>query len=1441
MKILISSYAPFTKSGYSTQIKKIVNCLHNYDNTIEFGFICWDVRHKIEGSPYSFDYIQHNILNNATSETTKNDIEIYKKSKFYFCDQRDNYWQKIHLFNNDFKCDKLLVYQDIWIFQKYDITKIDCKKYLYLPIHNDLLSHNLLSYKNNYNPEINTLFHLPFFDGISTFSEFGNQVLKQYGYKVNMIQHIIKEQKIEDKQSLRKRMNLTDEYFICLMVARNADYCDRKAFQKNFEAFSLFLKNLEEEKKEKCLLVLHESHTHSYKGNIDLLGFAKEFKIEDKIIFTGEDVHKDIHIAELYKFADLLLCSSKSEGFGLPMVECQFYNTPVITTNCTAMATNTFYGICTEPEKISKKIGGINSWSEPSPENVKNAIQTIYDIKFNGKENKFIEIDKSIYSEEKIKYQWVDFLDLYKKKNLNVLHSKLNINYGNLLEELNEQQLSIKYLTGKEKVLEIGGNIGRNSLIIGSIVDNNNFVTLESDPDIANKLKENRDINNLKFHIEPSALSLKKMIQKKTWKEEQNIIHQGWDTKHSENIEEGWKRINTITYKQLQIKYNIQFDTLILDCEGAFYHILKDMPEILININLIIMGNDYHTLSEYIYVKDNLEKNHFYCDYKEAGGWGPCSQNFYEVWKKKSIKQEIKEKKIEKKGKVMFDNHLKKITNILSKKKIRNIRESKKCKYNAVLIENREDIRIEPVLLNLLYFTNEEIGIQIFYNQENEDFIKNLINKYNFQNISLTKMNYAKFDREKYQDFIFSKEFYDNVHGEKILLFQTDSLLLKEFDMNYFNYDFIGAVWNEPTMQQKTLSKLFKDKKPIGNGGFNIRDIKKCKKIASEILNYQRPSIKINEDNVYSYLLQENLKLLNAKFPSIEEAKHFSVESVPHPDPMAIHAFYEYFIGEGGEKYVNNILQKHIKNLEKKIIDCFIFYNELDLLWYRLNILNNSVDYFIIVESTHTFMGKEKKLFFKENIERFKIFRNKIIHIIVEDFPYKYPNIVLNTNHNANYEDQPQWVNEIYQRNCISKGIEKLNKTNSINEKDLIIISDLDEIPDPNTLNNIKNDKIEFNSLDMDLYYYNLNSKVKLGWKEKTKIISFKKYNELNKNCNELRMLQSVPIIEKGGWHLSYFGNIEFIKNKITNFSHQEFNTNEIKNNVKKNIQDCKDLYGRNQIEHIPISQNNYLPPEYYKYLQNFYIDETMKIIYRISDSGYKKEKPYYINDKIRVLKNFLFVFKNYEVIIIADNVKEETFSQIKEIINEKNIIRTNLGNSNSFIYAVDYSIQNFNDNDIIYFVEDDYIHLEKSPKIIKEGLNIGDYSSVYDNPDKYIDHKKGGPNPFIYDGGEDTKVLKTENSHWKITNSCCMTFAVKIKTLKEDYSIIIKHCDPKRKNIGSVFGSSVPDDFSMFIELGKEKKRKIVSSIPSLSTHGETKYLAPFIDWEREFLKQEG
>jgi FkbM family methyltransferase len=235
-----------------------------------------------------------------------------------------------------------------------------------------------------------------------------------------------------------------------------------------------------------------------------------------------------------------------------------------------------------------------------------------FTIKINTLDNVITRIDEN---------KEIDMID----NKINEIHSKLQFRYGNIKEELPEQKMAIKYLTGNEKVLEIGGNIGRNSLVIASILgekNNNNLVVLESDPNIANQLKENRDINNMNFHIEPSALSKRKLIQR------------GWETIPSDKVFPGYKSVNTISLDELHSKYNIQFDTFVLDCEGAFYYILLYMPDILENINLVIMENDYHDINHKIYVDFMLTKNNFYRDYVEGGGWGPCQSYFFEVWKR---------------------------------------------------------------------------------------------------------------------------------------------------------------------------------------------------------------------------------------------------------------------------------------------------------------------------------------------------------------------------------------------------------------------------------------------------------------------------------------------------------------------------------------------------------------------------------------------------------------------------------------------------------------------------------------------------------------------------------------------------------------------------------------------------------------------------------------
>jgi len=264
-----------------------------------------------------------------------------------------------------------------------------------------------------------------------------------------------------------------------------------------------------------------------------------------------------------------------------------------------------------------------------------------------------------------------------------------------------------------------------------------------------------------------------------------------------------------------------------------------------------------------------------------------------------------------------------------------------------------------------------------------------------------------------------------------------------------------------------------------------------------------------------------------------------------------------------------------------KIVDCFTFYNELDLLTYRLNLLYEVVDYFIIVEAKYTFIGIEKILYYNENKDKYKEFSDKIIHVIVNDMPYKYPNV--------NVDNNDVWNNEIHQRNAISRGI---NNIKILSDSDVIIISDLDEIPDPRTLYKIKNGEIivDINILQMDFYYYNLNTKVGNKWHH-SKILTYKKYVDLKMSCNDIRKL-NLPVINNGGWHLSYFGDKNFIKNKLENFSHQEFNNSEYTDldKIEKRVQNNVDLFNRNiKFEKLKIEDNNYLPLDYSKYLTKYY------------------------------------------------------------------------------------------------------------------------------------------------------------------------------------------------------------------------------------------------------------
>lgn len=225
---------------------------------------------------------------------------------------------------------------------------------------------------------------------------------------------------------------------------------------------------------------------------------------------------------------------------------------------------------------------------------------------------------------------------------------------------------------------------------------------------------------------------------------------------------------------------------------------------------------------------------------------------------------------------------------------------------------------------------------------------------------------------------------------------------------------------------------------------------------------------------------------------------------------------------------------------------------------------------------------------------------------------------------------------------------------------------------------------------------------------------------------------------------------------------------------------------------------------------------KNLQTYYRLSDCGYDKVKPSYINNET-CLRNFVSQFGQKNLHLIADNVNDSTWNRINELYPSITSSRTTFGNgAASFNMALDLALKQ-TECEGVYFVEDDYLHHPRSYEILIEGLELGaDYITLYDHPDKYFD----GGNPLIEGDGEVTKVYLTKSCHWKLTNSTTMTFAATVKTLKKNEPVLRKWTS-----------STHPHDFDMFMEL-RDMGSSLISPIPGYATHGETKWLCPLVNW---------
>ena len=243
-----------------------------------------------------------------------------------------------------------------------------------------------------------------------------------------------------------------------------------------------------------------------------------------------------------------------------------------------------------------------------------------------------------------------------------------------------------------------------------------------------------------------------------------------------------------------------------------------------------------------------------------------------------------------------------------------------------------------------------------------------------------------------------------------------------------------------------------------------------------------------------------------------------------------------------------------------------------------------------------------------------------------------------------------------------------------------------------------------------------------------------------------------------------------------------------------------------------------------------------MQIFYRISDGSYPKVK-FEGATKEGCFNNFcLNCYEDKEDVlnVFLDGVEDETWNRWKKKIEDMpilpgaiiNLVRSYGGSSAGGFRVVFDEALKLDDTEYVYFVEDDYIHLPGSRRVLLEGLERANYVTLYNHPDKYIPASKGG-NPLIADdGAEATKVFVTASSYWMLTNSTTMTFATQVKTLREDLDVWERHTS-----------GTYPLDMQIFLNL-RNKGRSLIQPIPTKSTHALPDWAAhlygtPYDSWE--------
>jgi len=187
------------------------------------------------------------------------------------------------------------------------------------------------------------------------------------------------------------------------------------------------------------------------------------------------------------------------------------------------------------------------------------------------------------------------------------------------------------------------------------------------------------------------------------------------------------------------------------------------------------------------------------------------------------------------------------------------------------------------------------------------------------------------------------------------------------------------------------------------------------------------------------------------------------------------------------------------------------------------------------------------------------------------------------------------------------------------------------------------------------------------------------------------------------------------------------------------------------------------------------------------------------------------------DLYVLLDGTKDNHHFQFDP---EDNIVEfTGGSDAESLLFCLKFiEKQQLDSEDIVYIVEDDYLHLKGWDKILQEAFDTFnvDYVTLYDHPDKYFLQ--------MYENLQ-SKILHTPSSHWRTTPSTCNTYSGKWKTFQKHWDTHVKYCLPESTHDGY--------DHTKFLDLWNQGSN-LISSVPGYSTHTELPFLSPLIDWSR-------